>query len=48
MAHILASREAPVGYAVLIIKSLTSLGYELSFGDSHAKVSRFGCKVSYV
>ena len=47
-AHVMASREAPVLYAALKIKSLPSLGYELSFGTLLAKVSQNGCKFFYV
>ena len=43
MAPILASREVPVGYTALKIKSVPSLDYEFSFGTSLARVSRDGC-----
>ena len=48
MAHTLASNEAIVGHMAFKIKSLPSLGYELSLGTSLSKISRDGCKVLYV
>ena len=48
MAPILASREAPVGYAANKIKLLPSMGYVPSIGTSLAKVSHDGCIVFYV
>ena len=45
MAPILVSRVVPVRYAALEIKSLPSLGHELSFGISLTNVCRDGCKV---
>ena len=48
MAHILASMEGHVGNTALIMKSLPSLGYELSLGTSFAKINRDGCILFYV
>ena len=48
MTPILASIVTPVDYMPSLIKSLPSLGYELSLGTSLAKVSHDGCIVFYV
>ena len=44
MAPILASTEACSDYTALRIQSRSSLGYDLSFGTSLAKVGRMGAE----
>ena len=48
MAPIVASRGTLFGYTAVTIKHLPSLGHELSFGTSHAKIRCDDCMFFYV